>query len=208
MISRSVFVSIFKNAADAIIAAKDELTAIDAKFGDADHGITMEKVARAFQGAMDGEGGFKGLIDNAAAAIMTINGGSAVPLWNTFFEGLANGFDESKEAAGIEELSEAVFKQMFASALEEMNGITQAKVGDKTMMDALIPGAQAIINSPSDDLGEILAAGAEAAQKGAAATVHFVSKFGRAKSYKEATIGSMDCGAVSMMSFFKGLNSK
>ena len=207
MISRSVFVSIFKNAADTIIAAKDELTAIDAKFGDADHGITMEKVSRAFRGAMDGEGSFKSLMENAAAAIMTINGGSAVPLWNTFFEGFANGLDDLIEAAGPEELSEAAFKQMFASALEEMNGITRAKVGDKTMMDALIPGAQAILNSPSDDLKEVLNAGADAAQNGAAATVNFVSKYGRAKSYKEATIGTMDCGAMSMMLFFAGLNS-
>jgi dihydroxyacetone kinase-like protein len=201
MISRAMFISIFKNAAASIISGKDDLTAIDAKFGDGDHGITMEKVAAAFRDAMDGEGSLKNLLHGAARAIMTINGGSAVPLWNTFFEGLAKGLDGQETG----EISETAFKRMFAYALDEMNGITKAKSGDKTMMDALIPGARAIINSPSDDINEILKAGTDAAKQGAQATIYFVSKFGRAKNYKEATIGTMDCGAMSMLLFFSGL---
>jgi dihydroxyacetone kinase-like protein len=196
-----MFISIFKNAADSIISGKDELTAIDAKYGDGDHGITMEKVALAFKDAMDGEGSPKNLLNAAACAVMTINGGSAVPLWNTFFEGLAKGLDEQETG----EISITAFKRMFACALDEMNGITKAKSGDKTMMDALIPGSRAIINSPSDDINEILKAGADAAKQGAQATIYFVSKFGRAKNYREATIGTMDCGAMSMMLFFSGL---
>ena len=201
MVSRAKFISVFKNAANAIIISKDELTAIDAKFGDADHGITMEKIAKAVRDAMDSDGNIKDLLVNSASAIMKISGGSAVPLWNTFFEGLANGLDEQ---CG-DEISESSFKQMFASGLDEMKSVTQAKVGDKTMMDALIPAVQAIISCPDENIEEILKAGADAAQKGAAATSNFVSKFGRAKSYKEATIGFMDAGAMSMMYFFAGL---
>jgi dihydroxyacetone kinase-like protein len=202
MVSRAKFISIFKNAANAIIASKDELTAIDAKFGDADHGITMEKIAKAIGSAMDGGGNIKELLVNAASAVMKISGGSAVPLWNTFFEGLANSLDDQYG----NEISESAFKQMFASGLDEMKSVTKANVGDKTMMDALIPAVQAIISCPMENIEDILKAGADAAQKGAAATSNFVSKFGRAKSYKEATLGSMDAGAVSMMYFFKGLS--
>jgi len=205
MISKATFVSIFKNAADAIISAKDELTAIDARFGDADHGVTMEKIAAAFRDAMDGEGSIKNIMEQAASAIMNNHGGSAVPLWNTFFEGLAMGVDEQGQETGME-ISEDTFKRMFSAALDEMKGITQAKVGDKTMMDALIPGAQAIVNFPGDNINEILKAGADAAKQGAEATANFVSKFGRAKIYKEATIGTIDCGAMSMMLFFTGLS--
>jgi len=193
----------FRNAANEIISAKDELTAIDAKFGDADHGITMEKVAVAIRDAMDSEGSIKKTMEQAASAIMNNHGGSAVPLWNTFFEGLAMGIDEQGQGT---EISESTFKHMFETALDDLKGITQAKVGDKTMMDALFPGAQAIINFPGNNIDEILKAGAEAAKQGAEATANFVSKYGRAKSYKEATIGTIDCGAMSMMLFFKGLS--
>jgi len=203
MISKTRFTSMFRNAANAIISAKDELTAIDARFGDADHGITMEKIAVAFRNAMDSEGSIKKTMEQAASAIMNNHGGSAVPLWNTFFEGLAIGIDEQGQGT---EISEDTFKHMFATALDELKGITQAKVGDKTMMDALIPGAQAIINFPGDNIDDILKAGADAAKQGAEATANFVSKFGRAKSYKEATIGTIDCGAMSMMLFFTGLS--
>lgn len=48
-------------------------------------------------------------------------------------------------------------------------------------------------------------AAAQAAQEGAKASEQFVSKFGRARSYKEQTIGTPDAGAVSTALFFRGL---
>ncbi|MDR1828283.1 MAG: DAK2 domain-containing protein [Methylobacteriaceae bacterium] len=204
MISSERVIAIFKSAGDEIIRAKDELTAIDAKFGDADHGITMEKIANAFVSSMTGEAPgtpIKTILDDAAGAIMMINGGSAVPLWNTLFDGFAGAVE-----SGMTEIGEADFKRMVKGGLDAVMDLTPARVGDKTMMDALIPGAEAIINSPADDIGEILRAGAEAAGNGAADTARFISKFGRARSYKEATIGTVDAGAASMASFFAGLS--
>ena len=72
------------------------------------------------------------------------------------------------------------------------------------MMDALLPAveaAQAAEGSPSD----ILLAAAAAAEAGAVASEQFVSKFGRARSYKEQTIGTPDAGAVSTSLFIRGL---
>ena len=80
-----------------------------------------------------------------------------------------------------------------------------AKVGDKTMMDALIPASEAIAAYDGSDEQELFAAAAEAAAKGAEATKQFVSKFGRAKSYGTQTIGTPDAGATSMACFFQGL---
>ena len=79
-----------------------------------------------------------------------------------------------------------------------------AEVGDKTMMDALIPASEVIAACAGDEL-DLFDEAAEAAEKGAEATKGFVSKFGRAKSYGEKTIGTPDAGAVSMARFFKGL---
>lgn len=188
-----------KNACSAVIAAQDELTEIDSHFGDADHGVTMTKIAEAVVGAVGAaQGGIKAMLEDAAMEVMMINGGSAVPLWNTWLDGLAEAAPEG------DELDAEGLKQMLGHALEELAALSKAKVGDKTMMDALIPATEAALacQGSADD---IFAAAAKAALEGAEASRNFVSKFGRARSYGEATIGTPDAGAVSMSHFFAGL---
>ncbi len=188
-----------KNACSAVIAAQDELTEIDSHFGDADHGVTMTKIAEAVEGAVGAaQGGIKAMLEDAAMEVMMINGGSAVPLWNTWLDGLAEAAPEG------DELDAEGLKQMLGHALEELAALSKAKVGDKTMMDALIPATEAALacQGSADD---IFAAAAKAALEGAEASRNFVSKFGRARSYGEATIGTPDAGAVSMSRFFAGL---
>ena len=191
-----------KNACSAVIAAQDELTEIDSHFGDADHGVTMTKIAEAVEGAVGAaQGGIKAMLEDAAMEVMMINGGSAVPLWNTWLDGLAEAVPEG------DELDAEGLKQMLGHALEELAALSKAKVGDKTMMDALIPATEAALacQGSADD---IFAAAAKAALEGAEASRNFVSKFGRARSYGEATIGTPDAGAVSMSRFFAGLAEK
>lgn len=189
-----------KNACAAVEAAEQELTEIDSHFGDADHGLTMTKIARAISAAAEqSEGGVQALLDAAAMAVMTLNGGSAVPLWNTWLDGMQEAAPEGDEidAAGI--------RAVFAQALEELSDMSGAQVGDKTMMDAVIPASEAIAAYAGDDEAELFSAAAKAAMEGAQATKQFVSKFGRAKSYGEKTIGTPDAGAMSMAYFFQGL---
>ncbi len=191
-----------KNACSAVIAAQDELTEIDSHFGDADHGVTMTKIAEAVVGAVGAaQGGIKAMLEDAAMEVMMINGGSAVPLWNTWLDGLAEAAPEG------DELDAEGLKQMLGHALEELAALSKAKVGDKTMMDALIPATEAALACQGSE-DEIFAAAAKAALEGAEASRNFVSKFGRARSYGEATIGTPDAGAVSMSRFFAGLAEK
>ena len=72
------------------------------------------------------------------------------------------------------------------------------------MMDALIPAVEAA-QFAEGDIRAILTAAADAAQAGAKASEGFVAKFGRARSYKEQTIGTPDAGAVSASLFIRGL---
>ena len=190
-----------KNACSAVIAAQDELTEIDSHFGDADHGVTMTKIAQAIAGSIPSAGGIKGMLEDAAMEVMMINGGSAVPLWNTWLDGLAEAAPEG------DELDAEGLKQMLGHALEELAALSKAKVGDKTMMDALIPATEAALACQGSE-DDIFAAAAKAALEGAEASRNFVSKFGRARSYGEATIGTPDAGAVSMSRFFAGLAEK
>lgn len=189
-----------KHACASVLSAEAELTEIDSRFGDADHGLTMAKIAGAIDRAVDqSEGGIRSMLDNAAMAVMTLNGGSAVPLWNTWLDGMQEGAPEGNE------IDVAGLQALFAKALEELDDMSGAKVGDKTMMDALIPASQAIAAYQGGDEGALFTAAARAAAQGAENSKQFVSKFGRAKSYGAQTIGTPDAGAVSMSYFFQGL---
>ena len=198
--TKAEFALRLQNACAAVAAAEQELSDIDARFGDADHGLTMSKIAGAISGAVSAsEGGIQSMLDDAAMAVMELNGGSAVPLWNTWLDGLQEG------AAEGDEISIEGLKDMFAHALSALEDISGAKVGDKTMMDALIPATEAVGAYEGSDEAGLFAAAAAAAAEGAENSKNFVSKFGRAKSYGEQTIGTPDAGAVSMACFYRGL---
>ena len=129
----------FQHACACVTAAEDTLTQIDSKFGDADHGLTMTKIAGAISQAVEeAEGGIQSMLDDAAMAVMVLNGGSAVPLWNTWLDGM------QEAAPDGEDIDVAGLQAMFAQGFAALDDISGAKVGDKTMMDALIPASQAI----------------------------------------------------------------
>ena len=198
--TKSEFAARLQHACASVIAAEQELTEIDSKFGDADHGLTMTKIAGAISAAVEAsDGGIQSMLDDAAIAVMSLNGGSAVPLWNTWLDGMQEAAPEG------EEIGVAGLQAVFAQGLEEMNDMSGAKVGDKTMMDALIPASEAIAGYTGSDVQGLFPAAAQAAAKGAEDTKQFVSKFGRAKSYGTKTIGTPDAGAASMSYFFQGL---
>lgn len=199
MITKEELATRLRNACSAVIAAEEELTEIDSHFGDADHGLTMVKIAGAIDGAVvEADGGIQEMLDDAAMAVMVLNGGSAVPLWNTWLDALQEAAPEGDAADA------AQLKAMFAHALEELSDMSGAQVGDKTMMDAFIPACEAIAACDGDEAA-LFEEAAQAARAGAENTRNFASKFGRAKSYGDKTIGTPDAGAVSMARFFEGL---
>lgn len=194
--------NIFQEISQLMIENKQLLTDIDAKFGDGDHGITVEKIAHA----LDNESAkwvettepLKTLFGNIGFATMNVNGGSAGPLYGTYFEGFGEILEDEVEADA------ALLKKILESGLTELQYLSTAKVGDKTMMDTLIPATEAALNAP-DDMTAIVTAAKDAAIQGAEDSKNFISKFGRARSYKEKTIGTPDAGAQSCTYIFIGL---
>lgn len=179
---------------------KDYLSEIDSRFGDGDHGVTIGKIAGQIEKHLEDwtDDDIQAFIEDIGDAAMEIGGGSAGPLYGTLIGGLA------EPLSGGEAIDGARLKEMLASSLSAMEDITTAAVGDKTMMDALIPAVRAAAQAP-DDVRSILEAAKEAAEQGAKDSEQYVSKFGRARSYKEQTIGTPDAGAVSTALFFAGL---
>lgn len=201
MLDRRAAAAMLLEAARLLEENADRLSEIDSRFGDGDHGITMRKIARLIEEQIPewGDRSIHTFLDDLGMAVMEVKGGSAGPLYGTMIGGLG-----AKLAEDEKELDEDAVRRMFAGALEELQEITTAKVGDKTMMDALIPAVEAAQQAEGDVLA-IAAAAAEAAEAGARASEGFASKFGRARSYKEQTIGTPDAGAVSTSLFIRGM---
>lgn len=113
-------------------------------------------------------------------------------------QGWPKGIDDQAELTDLE------LRKMFTQAKEDFMDISKAKPGDKTMVDALYPAIDAIIETQGS-LKEIMAAAAAAADAGAEQTSTMVARFGRAKNMGERSIGTKDPGAVSIAILFNGM---
>ena len=201
LLSKPEITKMFRKAAQVWNENKDYLSEIDSRFGDGDHGVTIGKIAGLIEKSLDGwdDDDVETFLEDLGDNTMEIGGGSAGPLYGTMIGGLSGPLEGNKP------IDAGTLKEMFTECLSAMEDITNAGVGDKTMMDALIPASEAIAAYTGNDEQELFAAAAEAATRGAEASKQFVSKFGRAKSYGTQTIGTPDAGATSMAYFFRGL---
>ena len=91
-----------------------------------------------------------------------------------------------------------------------VNGVSErgkAKVGDRTMLDALSAAADALAKSSydGDSLKEAFQKAFEAAEKGVEKTKDMKPVFGRAAYYADKALGTPDSGSVAVMFIFKGI---
>lgn len=184
------FKRMLDNALANIKSREEEFSKLDAVIGDGDHG---QAIVTAFSVIVKGaEKGteFKSMLNDMGFGVMLETSGSTSTLLGAFFLGM------SDNASGTE-LDAAGVKKMFAGGLANVQKQTKAQPGDKTMMDALVPAIEAIQACESDDIKEIMTAGANAALEGAKRTVDMKANFGRARNYGERSIGYADSGATS-----------
>lgn len=184
------FKAMLDNALKHIKEREDEFSKLDAVIGDGDHGTAIVTALSAVHRIAQNGTEFKAMLGDMGMGVMLEVSGSTSTLLGAFFLGM------SDHAAGTE-LDAAAVKAMFAGGLANVQQQTKAQKGDKTMMDALIPAVEAIQACDSDDIKEIMEAGAKAALAGAEATVQMKANFGRARNYGERSIGFADSGATS-----------
>ena len=183
-------------ALQRIKAREDEFSQLDAVIGDGDHGQAIATAMSVVAEKATTGSAFKSMLGDMGMEVLMQVSGSTSTLLGALFLGMSDGVGE------VTELSAADFKKMFASALKNVQMQTKAKVGDKTMMDALQPAVDTIVGSDSEDIAEILKGAAEAAIAGAEATIEMKANFGRARNYGEKSIGTMDSGAASWSCMF------
>ena len=195
------FQKMIRRALTDVTARAGEFSELDAVIGDGDHGeaiVTALNAIARVAGADDAAGkDFKVLLADMGFGVMLETSGSTSTLLGGLLLGMSDGVP-----AGLSALDAAQVKAMFRGGLEGVQKNTKAMPGDKTMMDALYPAVTAMQECASDDIIAVLQAGAEAAQKGAEATVQMKANFGRARNYGEKSVGHADSGASSWACMF------
>ena len=189
------FKAMMNKALENIKAREEEFSKLDAVIGDGDHGTAIVTALSCIVRSAQQGTEFKSMLMDMGMNVMLEVSGSTSTLLGALFLGM------SDYAEGTELDAEGV-KKMFAGGLANVKQQTGAQVGDKTMMDALIPAVEAIQNCPSNDIKEVLQAGAQAALAGAESTIQLKANFGRARNYGERSVGYMDSGAASWSCMF------
>ncbi|MFD5512355.1 dihydroxyacetone kinase subunit DhaL [Streptomyces sp. NPDC059761] len=163
----------------------DRLTELDSPIGDADHGSNLLRGFTAVRAALaaDPAASPGAVLTLAGRTLISTVGGASGPLYGTLLRRTGKELGEPAEVS-----DEALRKALYAGvgAVAQLGG---AAPGDKTMLDALVPGVAALSTS--------YRAAADAAENGAQATVPMLARKGRASYLGERSIGHQDPGATS-----------
>jgi phosphoenolpyruvate---glycerone phosphotransferase subunit DhaL len=184
-----------KAYASTIAENKEHLTKLDSAIGDADHGINMDRGMSAALAKLDGlEGGDVGaLLKTVGMTLVSTIGGAGGPLYGTLFLHMGTA------TAGKNELEPDDWRAALEAALAGVQMRGKAEPGDKTMVDALMPGRDALAQALAEgaDFADALRRSATAAEEGMRATVPLVARKGRASYLGERSAGHQDPGATS-----------
>lgn len=206
-LTTQALIDLFGRIAKAIEANKEWLSKLDGAIGDADHGVTMSIGFNAVTGALrevePASSNPAAVFNVAAKSFLNAVGASSGPLYATAF---------LRAGATVKGKPELDRDSMVAIVTAMARGIQErgkGERGDKTMLDAWLPAAEAAeaACSADKDAKACFAAAVAAAEAGAEATKSMVANRGRASRLGERVIGHMDPGAASAVIIIRGLAS-
>jgi phosphoenolpyruvate---glycerone phosphotransferase subunit DhaL len=182
--------------AETVVANETYFGELDAVVGDGDFGYSM---ARGFEIVVADWDGFdrtdiSTFLKKIAVTITSRIGGTSGPIWGTGFLRAAT------TAAGQDELDAAQVVAMLRAAAEGIKARGGADVGDKTLLDALIPMTDSVEERAEAGASgvDVLRAAAVSARSAAEATRPMLAKKGRAAYTGERSVGALDAGAVAV----------
>jgi dihydroxyacetone kinase-like protein len=203
VITKNQIVQWLQTVACVLEQNKEYLTQLDAAIGDADHGINM---TRGFQKVLSQlptvmEKNIGDILKSTGMALLSSVGGASGPLYGTFFM-------RAGTAIGTKpELSTADIVTLLQAAIAGVRERGKVQIGDKTMMDALVPGVDTLQKTLAEGRTtiEALQQAVAAAEKGMKDTIPLLAKKGRASYLGERSIGHQDPGATSAYLLLKAL---
>ena len=173
---------------------KAYLSDIDGLIGDGDHGINMNKGFTMCQEQIkDTDIGMSEALKALGRVLLMEIGGSMGPLYGKFFSSMA------RRSKSEEVINKNVFGDMLKDAGAGVSELGGAQVGDKTLMDVLIPATEAYSKALEEgkDFSGCLEDMKAAAETGWKSTEDMVAKIGRASRLGERSRGVLDAGATS-----------
>ncbi|MEV1021259.1 dihydroxyacetone kinase family protein [Streptomyces sp. NPDC050264] len=183
---------------ETVEAHADELGRIDAVAGDGDHGIGMRRGAgaayEAAQHARESGAGAGSLLTAAGDAWADRAGGTSGALWGIILRALADALGDTERP------TPASVAHGVRQASDDVRRTGGAEVGDKTMVDVLVPFAETLGHQVATGAGlaTAWAAAADAAERSARATADLLPRMGRARPHAEKSLGTPDAGAHSL----------
>ena len=189
--------TLVRDLIDTIVANRQYLSEIDGLIGDGDHGINMAKGFTGCGTRLDALGATAQQLPAALAqlsqALMDDIGGSMGPLYGEFFSGFVT------TLAPHQQLDAALFGDALGAAVANVQRMGSAQVGDKTLMDTLVPALAAYREAQlaSADFSSCLQALSAAAEQGRDSTKNLQARIGRSARLGPRSIGVLDAGATS-----------
>ncbi|QLL16045.1 dihydroxyacetone kinase subunit DhaL [Pseudomonas chlororaphis] len=186
--------AIVNDLVTVIVANREYLSEVDGAIGDGDHGINMAKgFAHCGRVITGRQLDLAGALDELTLSLMEGIGGSMGPLYGSLFIGMAD------EVRSCQHIDAARFARLLRGGLSSLQDITDAGVGDKCLMDTLIPAVEAFEQAEAGGASfkEALQRMKSAASQGRDSTRDLVAKIGRASRLGERSLGVLDAGAVS-----------
>ncbi len=173
---------------------KAYLGEVDGLIGDGDHGMNMNKGFTLFEKRfLENDIGFTEGLDELGNVLFSEIGGSMGPIYGTVF------MDAAEAGEGMEEITVEGLAGMLAAGLKGLQGIVDAKVGDKTLVDTLSPAVDSLKASAEAgySMADAMVKMKSEAEKGKESTKDMVAKFGRSSRLGERSRGVLDAGATS-----------
>lgn len=174
---------------------------LDSAAGDGDFGTSIAKGFKVVLKEIDeiDTSNMSAFIRGCGMIIMEHCGGASGPIWGSAFMAAARSV-KGKEALEVDDLA-TLFNDIVLG-IQKRGG---AQLGDKTLLDALIPAAQALKQSADqgDDVKKAFEEATKAAEQGAEHTKTIVARKGRASYLGERSIGHPDAGAMAMGVIFR-----
>jgi phosphoenolpyruvate---glycerone phosphotransferase subunit DhaL len=174
---------------------RERLTELDRAAGDGDFGANLRSALRKVETRLAADPQTARAVFAAVSDAFLDTGGTSGPLFGMWFRALSRALPEI-DPADLTQLAEGVREG--TATVQRLGG---AEVGDKTMVDAMVPAAAALVDAAG--AGQALTAAAEAAEQGAASTEELVARRGRASYVGEVARGVLDPGALAVALFFR-----
>ncbi|MDT7582011.1 MAG: D-erythrulose 4-kinase [Pseudonocardiales bacterium] len=189
--------ALLARSAEALDGQADELGRMDSVAGDGDHGIGMQRGSRAgakaARAAAEAGAGAGTTLHEAGDAWSDTGGGTSGVIWGRMLQTLGRALrdDAAVDAAAV--------VTAVTQARDDVMGFGKAQVGDKTMIDAVVPFVDDLSQGVGSgrSLREAWAHAAGVAEEAAQATAQLAAKIGRSRAHGEKSIGTPDPGAVS-----------